>query len=657
MLDKQYYISEESIQLRMSLFLNLEQLCGRPESETRVIVNEVALKYEYVYDQLTGKPSVTRYPGNFTTAREYDPYGHLKKIWVDSEVAWELGSVTGKTSTVNLNGLVKTTTLDSNGLPEQIKISKNNTALSNFTYNFNSTTGNLTWRKGIISQQEIFGYDNLNRLKTVHYNNTDTEDNLKMSINYLPNGNIQNKTELGTYSYTEFGPHAIDKIQNTAGLISEEEQTINYTAFNKVSDITEGVYRLDISYGPDLQRNKSILKTNGAVTRKTLYAPNYERITTQYDYTRELYYIRANGNLVAVYEKSSGTASKLYYAHTDHLGSIVKLTNKNGTEFFKATYDAWGQRKVTYGTFHRGFTGHEHLPEFGLINMNGRMYDPLLGRFLSPDPYVSNAEYSQDFNRYSYARNNPLIYKDPDGESIIAILIAVAVFTAIEYGTQVYQNYQINQQMRAAGASEYSLWSNKDIWLKKIDWFDVGISGIAGGLSTAFPAAAPFIKYATPVVQNAFNWYGNGTKQNVFDGSIPLNHYVINTGVDLATTYLISKFHQYNGLYGSKDGITPSPNNSDWYYSWRGNYFENALYSTINSTLEYTWKSRTYVYFNNYDKLPVKNPNIPINYKTVETKNSLYRGKIGSDKNLYYEKFNIDVDFRKYLSLSIVPIK
>lgn len=64
----------------------------------------------------------------------------------------------------------------------------------------------------------------------------------------------------------------------------------------------------------------------------------------------------------------------------------------------------------------RGFTGHEHLPEFGLINMNGRLYDPLLGRFLSPDNNVQMPDFSQSFNRYSYAFNNPLIYTDPDGE-------------------------------------------------------------------------------------------------------------------------------------------------------------------------------------------------------------------------------------------------
>ena len=70
----------------------------------------------------------------------------------------------------------------------------------------------------------------------------------------------------------------------------------------------------------------------------------------------------------------------------------------------------------------RGFTGHEHLTEFSLINMNGRIYDPILGRFLSPDPHVQMPDYPNNYNRYSYALNNPLIYTDPDGEFIWFVL-------------------------------------------------------------------------------------------------------------------------------------------------------------------------------------------------------------------------------------------
>ena len=64
----------------------------------------------------------------------------------------------------------------------------------------------------------------------------------------------------------------------------------------------------------------------------------------------------------------------------------------------------------------RGYTFHEHLEPFGLINMNGRVYDPVLARFLSPDPYVQAPDYTQNFNRYSYCLNNPFKYTDPSGE-------------------------------------------------------------------------------------------------------------------------------------------------------------------------------------------------------------------------------------------------
>jgi len=63
----------------------------------------------------------------------------------------------------------------------------------------------------------------------------------------------------------------------------------------------------------------------------------------------------------------------------------------------------------------RGFTGHEHLTQFGIINMNGRLYDPLVGRFLSPDNYITAPGYTQSYNRYSYCFNNPLRFTDPSG--------------------------------------------------------------------------------------------------------------------------------------------------------------------------------------------------------------------------------------------------
>ena len=70
------------------------------------------------------------------------------------------------------------------------------------------------------------------------------------------------------------------------------------------------------------------------------------------------------------------------------------------------------------------------------VNMNARLYDPAIGRFLSPDPYVPNSSNSQDFNRYTYTRNNPLRYTDPDGEFLLTMLFLH--FTDAGYQLQKY---------------------------------------------------------------------------------------------------------------------------------------------------------------------------------------------------------------------------
>ena len=310
--------------------------------------------------------------------------------------------------------MISTETRNSQGLLSNLKTMKGTTSLHNMNYVFNGATGNLTSRTGMIGQTETFTYDSADRLTVVKQASFTV-----MNMGYHANGNIASKTGLGSYSYDK--PHAVSAVDNTGGLISENNQAIAYTAFDKVSSISEVVgsnnYLLNITYGPDRQRWKSTLKTNNAVTRTIVYAGDYEMVT-EGGVTKQLYYLGGNNGLAAVYVKQSGQSDKIYYAHKDHLGSIVKLTDNAGTEVFKASYDVWGRRTVANNTFkfHRGYTGHEHLDEFKLIDMNGRMYDPLLARFLSPDPFVQMPDFSQNFNRYTYCLNNPLIYTDPSGE-------------------------------------------------------------------------------------------------------------------------------------------------------------------------------------------------------------------------------------------------
>ncbi len=107
-----------------------------------------------------------------------------------------------------------------------------------------------------------------------------------------------------------------------------------------------------------------------------------------------------------------------------NLDSITTLYQE-AKPTFEATYDAFGNRNITIGTtaFTRGYCGvHQHYPSFDIIDMGGRMYDPIVGRFLSPDPFVQDWENSQNFNRYSYCLNNPLKYTDPSGEFLQYIL-------------------------------------------------------------------------------------------------------------------------------------------------------------------------------------------------------------------------------------------
>ena len=66
------------------------------------------------------------------------------------------------------------------------------------------------------------------------------------------------------------------------------------------------------------------------------------------------------------------------------------------------------------------FTGHEDLGELGLIHMNGRLYDPAIGRFLSADPTIQYADDMQNYNRYSYINNNPLSAGDPSGYGFLS---------------------------------------------------------------------------------------------------------------------------------------------------------------------------------------------------------------------------------------------
>ena len=117
-------------------------------------------------------------------------------------------------------------------------------------------------------------------------------------------------------------------------------------------------------------------------------------------------------------------ATMLYFTG-DQLGSTSALTDQTGALVERDSYDAWGKRRNANGTDDpscsltsattRGFTAQEHIDSLCAINFNARIYDPVIGRFVSADAQVPHALNGQSFNRYSYVDNRVLSATDPTG--------------------------------------------------------------------------------------------------------------------------------------------------------------------------------------------------------------------------------------------------
>ena len=200
--------------------------------------------------------------------------------------------------------------------------------------------------------------------------------------------------------------------------ITDDVQTITYTAFNKIETVSQANDSYRIVYGLDDQRIKTIYSYDDTEKLTRYYFGSFEVEIDSTGLEKQTDYISSPVGLIALSQKQDGKR-ELFYVHTDHLGSIQAITDKEGQLVTEYAYTPWGGRIHLKGDMsftNRGYTGHEHLEPLGLINMNGRVYDPTLARFLSPDPYVQAPDFTQSFNRYAYCLNNPFKYTDPSGE-------------------------------------------------------------------------------------------------------------------------------------------------------------------------------------------------------------------------------------------------
>lgn len=141
----------------------------------------------------------------------------------------------------------------------------------------------------------------------------------------------------------------------------------------------------------------------------------------------------------------------VYYLHGDHLGSTTLTTDQTGAVVAEQRYLPYGELRWTGGALPTDFTFTGQRSEaFGLLDYNARYYDPLLGRFVSADTVVPDPKNPQDWNRYTYAANNPLKYVDPDGHcqglagaawticAQMAMAVAPAVHKANEYREDIF---------------------------------------------------------------------------------------------------------------------------------------------------------------------------------------------------------------------------
>ena len=144
---------------------------------------------------------------------------------------------------------------------------------------------------------------------------------------------------------------------------------------------------------------------------------------------------------------------------------------------FEASYDAWGKQTIKLNKIglQRGYTGHEMLNDFDIINMNGRLYDSVLGRFLSPDNLVQMPGNTQRYNRYSYCLNNPLKYTDPSGEAFV-----------IDDATIAFTLFSVASSMMQAAATGGNIWKAGaaiGVWLGRGGIFP---GAIIGGITGFF---------------------------------------------------------------------------------------------------------------------------------------------------------------------------
>ncbi|MBC3879962.1 hypothetical protein H8K35_06505 [Undibacterium sp. LX40W] len=294
----------------------------------------------------------------------------------------------------------------------------------------------LYWSGSADGFIEKYEYDKLNRLvkSTIDLSTFPVQE-----YRYDATGNLTFKTNVssGNYEYpaqgpTSVRPHAVQSIPGVGSFTYDDNgnqtsgngRTITWMSFDMPLRISKGAVYNEFKYGPEHQRTLHTSDTGNIV-----YAGVQEVETRSGVKTIRTYWPMGIG-----FEFEEGSkATQLVWNHSERLGSIVAQTDVNGQylvsdgKAHKFAFDSWGHRFTLNGgatpepttlgsnVDHRGYTGHEMLDSLDMVHMNGRVYDPLVARFVSADPILQDPMNGQSYNRFAYVLNNPTNLTDPTG--------------------------------------------------------------------------------------------------------------------------------------------------------------------------------------------------------------------------------------------------
>jgi len=282
-------------------------------------------------------------------------------------------------------------------------------------------------------------------------------------VSYDAAGNVLQKSDVGSYAYGNAArPHAVMAAGNetftydrNGNLATRNDLGQSWASFNLPTTLRKPGYQARFAYGPDRERWRQVASyQNGTETTHYVGSLLEKESTTSTGLTYWRHYVPTPGGSTVVISRNSNGTSSTAYVVPDHLGSSDTLLNETGATVAKESFGAFGNRRGSdwssatapdwlgiANTTRQGFTGHEMLDNVGLVHMNGRVYDPALGRFLSADPLIGDLGDSQSVNPYAYVGNRPLNAADPTGYLVdgglsiyVGKFIVDSILSSLAYG-------------------------------------------------------------------------------------------------------------------------------------------------------------------------------------------------------------------------------